>query len=106
MRVLKLHHPTGHPYWNQGEFKVQLPNGKFLVPTDFIGEAFGGYRIYLDSQGVWIQKCASGSGYGKRDMKHVPPKLMVPVNQYDKIEYVGKELVMSATLQRDITDNF
>ncbi len=26
MRTIKLHHPTGHPYWDADEFKIEMQN--------------------------------------------------------------------------------
>jgi hypothetical protein len=34
MKILKLHHPTGHPYWQADEYKIEMPDGCY-VPFSF-----------------------------------------------------------------------
>lgn len=104
-RILKLHHPTGHPYWQKDEFKVELPDGQMINPYDHIRDRFGGYRLYHDKVGVWAQYCCASSGSGKYDHTGVPPVLLVNVSAYDKIEYVGQPLVMSNELTNDLSEN-
>jgi len=105
MRILKLHHPTGHPYWQKDEYQIELPNGEKINPSNHIQDNYGGYRVYWDEKGIWVQICASGSGYGKVDRKHIQPKLLVSSNDYDKIEFVGNKLEMSETLKADLAEN-
>lgn len=106
-RVLKLHQPTGHPYWSKGEYQIELPNGEIINPSDYNKYAGTSHRVYWNDQGVWMQLCACGSGYGKVDLntKDYPPILLVQSSQYDKIEFVGKELVMSDRLRQDLINN-
>jgi hypothetical protein len=103
MRTLKLHHPTGHPYWKKDEYQIELPNGQRINPERHIEDNYGGYRVYWNDEGVWVQICASGSGYGKKDRTGHPPKLLVERLEYDNIEFVGEELVMSKNLIDDIS---
>ena len=105
MRILKLHHPTGHPYWKKDEYKVELPNGEKINPENHIKDNYGGYRIYWDEKGIWVQICSKGSGYGKKDRTGMPPILLVSSIEYDKIEFVGKELIMSETLKQELAEN-
>jgi hypothetical protein len=103
MRILKLHEPTGHAYWSQGMYGIELPNGERVDKSKYLPTA-ASHRVYWDNQGVWVQACACGSGYGKVDM-NVPPVLVVSRNQYDDIEIVGEQLKMSDTLKQDLKDN-
>lgn len=103
-RILKLHNPTGHPYWNRDEYKVELPNGEMLQ-IDHLYYDGGGYRIYESKEGVYLQPCICGSGYGKVDWEGMPVVLIVLKREYDKIEYVGSPLVMSEELKSDLKDN-
>lgn len=105
MKILKLHHPTGHPYWQKDEYKIELPNGEMINPANHIKDNYGGYRVYWNEKGVWVQICSCGSGYGKKDRSNSLPKLLVAKNEYDKIEFVGKELKMSETLKYDILES-
>jgi hypothetical protein len=105
MRTLKLHHPTGHPYWQQDEYQIELPNGKRINPAHHIEDTYGGYRVYWNNEGVWVQICASGSGYGKKDRTGHPPKLLVERSEYDNIEFVGNAKPISETLSQDLAEN-
>jgi len=105
MKILKLHHPKGHPYWDKDEYNIELPDGKFIYPAKSLSDNFGGFRVYWNNKGVWVQKCASGSGYGKIDIKDEPPILLVDIKDYDKIEFVGHPLVMSDELKNDLQTN-
>lgn len=105
MRILKLHHPQGHPYWQKDEYQIELPSGERINPVDYIADNYGGYRVYWNDSGVWVQICASGSGYGKVDRSNCPPKLLVSRSQYDCIEFVGVKKEMSQTLLSDLAEN-
>jgi len=35
MRTIKLHHPTGHPYWNEKQFSIEMPNGEMFDLTPY-----------------------------------------------------------------------
>ena len=105
MRILKLHEPQGHPYWQAGEYGVELPDGSFVRPMDYMTDNYGGYRIYWNEKGVWLQQCSSGSGYGKVDRSNCPPRLVVSSNAYDKIEFVGDKKEMSDTLKQDLRES-
>lgn len=105
MRVVKLHHPTGHPYWQRDEYQIELPNGEKINPGNHIQDNYGGYRVFWDEKGIWVQICASGSGYGKVDRKDIAPKLLVSSSDYDKIDFVGQKLEMSDALKADLSEN-
>lgn len=105
IRILKLHHPKGHPYWQQGEYKIQLPDGTLINPANHITDTHGGYRVYWDESGVWVQICAAGSGFGKVDRPHIPPILLVNKSEYDQIELVGKPLKMAESLLNEINES-
>lgn len=107
MRVLKLHHPTGHPYWNQGEFDVELPNGE-MYDLSRHSQNFGhGYKIDIKEDGIYYVLHFVGSGYGKIPCTdgRFPPIKIVDSSEYDKIEYVGEELVISEELRNDLIEN-
>lgn len=106
MRILKLHHPTGHPYWQKNEFKVELPDGKF-VDLFLLHDSPGatGYEIYVEAGDVYFHECHCSSGGGKQRIKTLEPILVVSKNDYDILEYVGEELVMSAELLSDLKEN-
>lgn len=105
MRILKLHHPTGHPYWQKNEFKVELPNGSFIKLLPLFGRYgnLGGYEIYLQDGNVYFVECGSSSGGGKN--RYGQPKKIVDRSEYDKIEYIGKPLEISACLRNDMRAN-
>jgi len=104
-KILKLHHPTGHLYWQKDEYEIELPNGKFINPLEHIKDNCGGYRVYWDNTGVWVQICASGSGYGKVDRTDIPPKLLVSSSEYDKIEFAGNPIEVSEELRNKFLAN-
>lgn len=107
MITIKLHHPTGHPYWQKNEFKVELPNGNFLDLLPFYKHKPGntGYEIYIENGNVYFHECYCSSGGGKTRGKDLSPVMIVSKNDYDTLEYVGKELVMSAQLLSDLIGN-
>jgi len=93
MRVLKLHHPTGHPYWNQGEFILELPDDSMLNPVTLLKDNYGGsYDVYVKNGDVMLQQCACGSGYGKVRMTEIDPIVLIKQDEYDQLEYVGEPL--------------
>lgn len=101
-RKIKLHHPTGHPYWNKEEYKIELPNGNLVNPLE--NSPYNSYRIFFNDSGIWAQMCACGSGYGKVDIKNLPPKLLVSKEKYDTILFVGKPLDMSESLKQELIE--
>lgn len=116
MKVLKLHHPKGHPYWAQGEYSIELPNGEFFdiyknkdkVPKEHYYGMFGQYgnfahMIVVKNNGIYWQICTSSSGGGKQPV--YDPFKIIDSSEYDKIEYVGEKLIMSETLKQDLLDN-
>lgn len=105
MKTLKLHHPTGHPYWQKDEYDIELPNGEMIYPEKHIEDNYGGFRVYWDDKGVWVQICLSSSGGGKRDRQGVPPTLLVSSEDYDNIEFVGEPLTISGELSNDLAEN-
>lgn len=103
MRILKLHHPTGSPYWNRDEYKVELPDGTFYDIGKHSPGFGGGYRILIKDSGLYYQQCYSGSGFGKKDATdRFPPVLIVPREKYDSIKFVGEPLVISEELKSDL----
>lgn len=104
MRILKLHHHTGHPYWDKDEYKIELPSGEIVNINNFLREYTSSYRIIWNNEGIWVKDCACGSGFGKLD-RDFPPSLVVSSSEYDKIEFVGEEKVMSDELKQDLIDN-
>lgn len=104
MRVLTLHHPIGHPYWDKDEYQIEMPSGDRINPADCFEDNYGGYRVYWNDKGVWVQKCACGSGYGKVDRHDVNPVLLVSSSLYDKIEFAGAELTLSPKLKKSLAE--
>lgn len=98
LRILKLHHPTGHPYWKKNEFKVELPNGEFINLEPLFNHYgnYGGYEIFEKEGDIYFVQCASSSGMGKQRLNEI--QKIVDKNDYDLLEYVGKELIMSTNL--------
>jgi len=107
MRILRLHHPTGHPYWQAGEFQITMPDGE-KYPMHKHQQNFGhGYKIDVSDDGVYYILHFCGSGYGKvpcTDGRY-PPIKIISSTEYDSIEYVGDELQMSDTLKNDLAEN-
>lgn len=101
MRTIKLHHPTGHPYWQEGEFKIEMPDGTFFNKQQFTDEVPGwansdyceSHRIILKDDGIYYQRCGASSGTGKTN--YGDPFRIIGSDQYDLVVYVGEPLVMS-----------
>jgi len=106
-RILKLHNPTGNPYWNAGEYKIEMPNGE-MYPIQKHHQDFGhGYKIEIKEDGIYYVLHFCGSGYGKvpcTDGRY-PPLKIISSSEYDKIEYVGEELKISDNLKNDLMQN-
>lgn len=102
MRIVTLHHPTGHPFWQQGQYRVQLPNGEFFnFQQPHLSKYFkcagfynNDYKVYVGDEGIYYQEYSSSSGCGRNPWGD--PILIVPKSDYDKIEYAGKPLVIIA----------
>ncbi len=105
MRILKLHYPTGHPYWQSDEYKIELPNGEFYNTSKHQMDFGSGHRIIVKDDGIHHQLCHCGSGFGKIDAKSYPATLIVPKSDYDKIEFVGQKKEMSDDLKDDLKEN-
>ncbi len=113
MRILILHHPKGHPYWQEGEFKIELPNGGIYdkrqhsagIPTyaEKDPEYCSSHRIVVKEDGIYFQHCGASSGGGKQDYKQ--PFKIIDKSEYDKIEFAGTPLEMSETLLNDLAEN-
>lgn len=104
LRVLKLHHPKGHPYWAKNEFKVELPNGRFIDTTPLFNHNgnYGGYEIFEKEGNIYFVQCGSSSGFGKQRHKEI--KKIVDKSEYDILEYVGEELTMSKELINEVSE--
>jgi hypothetical protein len=118
MRVLKLHHPTGHPYWKAGEFKVERPDGTFVDIRSLCrytpNESF---EVFVAHNGdIMLAECNCSSGGGKvryynpekpwaKDYEWAKPIVLVARAGYDRLEYVGAPLEMSMELKQDLIDN-
>lgn len=106
MRTLKLHYPTGHPYWNKDEYKIELPDGTFYDKSKHYRNFGGGHRVLINEKGIFYQQCYSGSGYGKIDLTDkFPPVLMLSKNEYDNIEFIGINKEISENLKNDLAKN-
>lgn len=106
MKILKLHNPTGHPYWQADEYGIELPDGTFYDKSQHHPGFGGGHKIKVQPDGIYYQQCYSSSGGGKTEATdRFPAVLIVSKNQYDKIEYVGAKLEMSETLKNDLIEN-
>jgi hypothetical protein len=114
MSTIKLHHPTGHPYWNKEEFKIEMPDGSFFdldkiedVPeyANYLLGRFStaAHKIKISQHGICYQLCGASSGTGKKDYKE--PFLIIDNSQYDDIEFVGEPLVISENLMNDLSEN-
>ena len=106
MRTLKLVHPNGHAYWNEGEFKIILPNG-LVYPIEKHKENFGhGYKIEVRQDGIYYILHFCGSGYGKvpcTDGRY-PPLKIIDRSEYDRIEYIGEPMKMPESLLSDLAE--
>lgn len=101
--MVRLHYPKGHAYWQKNEFKVEV-NGVFIdvhkfykKPSEFF--PLPGYEITIEHDGIYVQYCACGSGYGK---KPISDKFLLVKCSRKDVKYVGKPLVISKELQNDI----
>jgi len=116
LRILKLHHPTGHPYWQADEYGIELPCGKMFnlnsVPNykfpeyawSYINKLKGQcHRIINKPDGIYYQICGASSGGGKTNYKD--PFKIINRDLYDKVEVVGIPLIMSNELKDDISEN-
>lgn len=106
MRVLKMVHPDGHPYWDGGEFSIIMPDGEYY-PMGNHRQNFGhGYRLEVRGDGIYYQLQYCGSGYGKTDaVDRFPIKKIISSSEYDSIEYVGTSKAMSEELKNDLQEN-
>lgn len=95
LRVLKLHHPTGHPYWQADEFDIELPDGTF-----YNKKYCDPHRIIVEVDGIYYQRCGASSGGGKTNYKE--PFKIIDSIEYDVVHYEGTPLIMSETLVNDI----
>ena len=106
MRVLKLHHPTGHPYWNAGEYRIELPNGEFLNASGFLKYPTAqGYGLEIKEDGIYLKTYWCSSGRGRKPATDIPSRLIVSCSLFDNIEYIGQELNMSPCLIDDLKEN-
>jgi len=105
MRILKMIYPTGHPYWNEGEFNIIMPNGDKYDMHKHRQYAGHGYKIDVRKDGVYYILHDCGSGYGKVTNDKYPPIKIISSTEYDKIQYIGNELVISDTLKKDLAEN-
>jgi hypothetical protein len=103
-RILKMLNPTGHPYWQAGEYNIIMPDGtKYPMCTH--NKGFGhGYKIEVRPDGIYyvLHFCSSGSGKVPCTDGRYPPERIVSSSEYDEIEYVGNELLMSDELKHDL----
>lgn len=106
MRTLRLYHPKGHPYWNAGQFNIQLPDGTFYNKKqhneDPESEFCDSHKIIVKQDGIYFQKCAASSGSGKT--AYGTQFKIVDSTNYDRIEFVGDPLVMSENLLNEIAE--
>ncbi len=106
MKILKLHHPTGHPYWQKNKFKVELPDRTFsdiFKFSKYNGENGEEVEVYSLEAGIFVKyfMCSSGSGKCAYGIYH----LLVDRNEYDKVEYAGEPLTISQNLINEIAEN-
>jgi hypothetical protein len=96
MNTIKLHHPTGHPYWQQNQFQIQI-NENFIDPYIFLHDskkqACSKYEIFIGEHGIYVQYFHCSSGTGIKPISEV--FLLVLKETYLKIEYVGTPLIPS-----------
>lgn len=92
MRIIKLHHPTGHPYWQRNKYKIEMPDGSFFDVSDYY-EDWQEYEISVTKFGITIQPYSCSSGGGKQKIGN--EELIIGNMEYDKIEYVGEPLIIS-----------
>lgn len=93
-RTLILHHPIGHPYWQDQEYRIQLPDGQFYDKSQHSPKEPHGapHKILIQDDGIYYQRCGASSGAGKTDYKD--PFIIIQKSEYDIIEFVGIPLVM------------
>ena len=105
-RILKLHHPTGHPYWQRNHYKIEMPDGSFFSPKDFFfRHNLDHYAIeyFVKPDGIYIQLFHCSSGMGKCGIDK--PVLCIASDRYDEIIYAGKPLMSSRELAADLAEN-
>lgn len=108
MRVLKLIHPTGHPYWQAGEFQIIMPDGNKYPMHEHQQNFAHGYKIEVRPDGIYyvLHFCSSGGGKVPCPVDgRYPPLKIIASSEYDKIEYVGEQLKLSDTLKADLAEN-
>ena len=111
MKILKLHHPTGHSYWQADEYKIEMPDGTFYnkrqysnyIPSYAVDDMdyCNSHRIVVKPDGIYYQRCGASSGTGKTNYKE--PFKIIDAREYDEIEYVGAPLTMSDELQNEVS---
>lgn len=106
-RIIKLHHPNGHPYWQRNKFKIELESGAFINCNEhskYQGDYGEEYEISVESDGIYVQyfTCSSGLGKSACGEKHK----LLGTTDYEKIEYVGVPLVMSPGLLASISERY
>lgn len=107
IRILKLHHPTGHPYWDKDEYEIELPDGTFYNKKQHAADwevGTGCHFVVVKPDGIYYQQCFCSTGGGKKS-NELPPVLMVPKSQYDAIVYIGEENRMGEDLISDLKEN-
>ncbi len=112
-RVLKLHYPDGHPYWNADEYKIELNGNEFdldKIPLSELPKYAQFYcgrlsnerrRIILKDDGLYYQLC-SDSSHGKNDYEK--PFKVLDKSEYDKVEFVGVKKGMPQSIIDDLKD--
>ena len=63
------------------------------------------YMIEVKPDGIYYQQMTSSSGTGRIKVKSRPRDLIIPSSEYDSIEYVGEEMVISEHLRNDLKEN-
>lgn len=99
MREIRLHYPTGHPYWQKNEFKVEV-DGTFIDVFKFNKKYYiKSYEIFIEQDGVYVHYCACGSGFGKFPISE---KFLLVKCKLSDITLVGEPLEIPNELRREI----
>lgn len=105
MTKLKLHYPTGHPYWQRNKFKIEIDNGEFIdcwKHSKYQGQYGEEYEIFVTDKGIEVQYFMCSSGGGKR--AYSEKFTLINSDKFNEIEYVGVPLEISPTLAADISE--
>ena len=105
MKIIKVHNPTGHPYWQKNEYKIEISDGVFLNPFEGQNDPYTrhkSYEITFLNNCAYIHFCACGSGYGKSKITN--KKVFYKLKDNEVFQFVGNPLEIPQELQNEINE--